>query len=497
MEKIQETIAKLYIAYMCVVFCLYYNNNYIDILQAKRLAFLCGGGIYVTAAFLLGLVMWWKGRKTSKGAMGRKHTRALLFLVVLVASWVVSFGISVDKAEAFWGNGAKCTGLLMYLIGALSVWFLWKYLNWTPALTWLFLIASGIVCLLQIVNRWGADPLGMYSNLVEEEKEIFVSTIGQVNYNAAFDCLVIAALMAMFLLCRELFSKIVYGTVLAAAYAGAICCCSDSVYPAIAVMFAVLLLYVSVHPEKWRDFCIELILLDAAVFAVWLCWNHIGAVRFWGISALLFNMKLHWLLTGAMWLFILAGFLCRAKWSRGWRWYCTALVILAPLAAAGAWCFSFAGWERERVLGTADGRLDIWGRVWRAFENAPLLHKLWGYGFNNVSQALSLTGAGQVGSAALVDAHNIFLNCLLTSGVIGTVLLVVFLLGLLVDSVRAIKKTDAALAGCMIVLAYAVQGMFNGPQVLTEPVYLVGFGVAAGIIRRAEQPDTAPAHLKK
>jgi O-antigen ligase len=150
---------------------------------------------------------------------------------------------------------------------------------------------------------------------------------------------------------------------------------------------------------------------------------------------------------------------------------------------------SLEGWQITDAIGAGDSRLEIWRRVWRAFLDAPLVHKLWGYGFNNVNQALALSGANLLGTDELVDAHNIFLNSLLTSGVVGTALALAFLLWLFVHSIRMLKEKETALLAAMIVLTYAAQGMLNGPQVLTEPVYLVGIGVAAGIVRPRQESD--------
>jgi O-antigen ligase len=506
MGKVQETIAKIYIGYMCVVFCLFYHNNYIDMMQAKRLAFLFGGILYVLLACALELLKFLIGDTGGQSRKKRKnqHSRntapkiraprpgsAAKFLILLLMSWLMSFAVSIDRQEAFWGQGAKCTGLLLYAVGALSAYFLWKYASWTPVLSWVFLGVTVIVCQLQILNRWGIDPLGMYSNLVEEQKIVFISTIGQVNYNASLDCFLIAVLLVMFLLCKERFSQIIYAVTLVIAYAGAICCCSDSFYLALAAMFVLLLCYVYAHPDKWIRLAVELLLLDAAVFGIWFFWSFVRNTYFWGVSVLLFNMKLHWALTGTLWVILISGYLFSTRWRRLWKWYCAVLSAAIPLTVVMVIRSSLEGWQIADATGGGESRLEIWRRVWRAFLDAPLVHKLWGYGFNNVNQALALSGANLLGTDELVDAHNIFLNSLLTSGVVGTVLAFAFLLWLFVDSIRTMKEKETALLAAMIVLAYAAQGMLNGPQVLTEPVYLVGIGIAAGIVRPRQLSEPA------
>jgi hypothetical protein len=472
-------------------------------MQAKRLAFLFGGILYVLLACALELLALVIGDTDGKSRKKRKNRNtapqirvprlgsAAKFLILLFLSWLMSFAVSIDRQEAFWGQGAKCTGLLLYAVGALSVYFLWKYVSWTPILSWVFLGVTVIVCQLQILNRWGIDPLGMYSNLVEEQKSVFISTIGQVNYNASLDCFLVAVLLVMFLLCKERFSQIVYAAALVIAYAGAICCCSDSFYLALAAMFVLLLCYVYAHPDKWVRLAVELILLDVSVFGIWFFWSFVRNTYFWGVSALLFNMKLHWALTGALWVILISGYLFSTRWRSLWKGYCAVLSAAIPITVVMVIRSSLEGWQITDAIGAGDSRLEIWRRVWRAFWDAPLVHKLWGYGFNNVNQALALSGTNLLGTDELVDAHNIFLNSLLTSGVVGTALALAFLLWLSVHSIRMLKEKETALLAAMIVLTYAAQGMLNGPQVLTEPVYLVGIGVAAGIVRPRQLSEPA------
>lgn len=448
-------------------------------MQAKRLAFLFGGINFVIAMAILGLIDHFSAK--AKMQVKRPGYECLLPAAFLI-SWGISFGLSIDKSEAFWGYGAKCTGLLVYVTGLLCAYLLWKHLTWTPILTWTFLLGAGIVSILQILNRWGIDPLGMYSNLVEEEKPVFISTIGQVNYNAAFNCLTIAVLLVLFMLCEELFSKIVFAVALLFAYAGGICSCSDSIYLAWIVMFYILFIYVCMHPKRWFRLAAVLLLLDAAVFGVWICWSYVRQVRFWGISALLFQMKLHWGLTILLWIFILAGSLVWWKGRRIWRQFCITLMVVLPVAMFGVFKWTIYSWQIAGEVDWTGTRFQIWEKSWMSFVNAPLLNKLFGYGFNNVQQALATVGESQLGEEIIQDAHNIFLNSLLTSGIIGTILLAGMLIGLLVKSIRLTKEKEEALFGVMIVAVYLVQGMLNGPQILTEPVYMVAFGVVAGIV---------------
>ena len=158
-------------------------------------------------------------------------------------------------------------------------------------------------------------------------------------------------------------------------------------------------------------------------------------------------------------------------------------MVVLPVTMVGVFKWTIYSWQIASEVSWTGTRFQIWEKSWRTFTNAPLPNKLFGYGFNNVQQALAVAGESQLGGEIIQDAHNIFLNSLLTSGVVGTILMAGFLIGLLVKCIRLTEKRNVALFGCMIVVTYFTQGMLNGPQILTEPVYMVAFGVVAGIVK--------------
>ena len=72
------------------------------------------------------------------------------------------------------------------------------------------------------------------------------------------------------------------------------------------------------------------------------------------------------------------------------------------------------GGDGSEIL-TMTGRTELWGFVWEKILQAPLL----GHGFNTAQTVLSLEWWGQPDAA--VGAHNMWLQSLLTLGIVGTI----------------------------------------------------------------------------
>ena len=126
-----------------------------------------------------------------------------ILVLAMIASWGIGMLFAVEPKEAFLGEYNKCTGLIMYLLGAVAMYYLAKYLQWKVELIWSFLFGTTIVYLLQILNRFNIDPLGMYDEIADHQRMAYLSTLGHGNYNAAYNCLTIVIGMIFFYLCIE------------------------------------------------------------------------------------------------------------------------------------------------------------------------------------------------------------------------------------------------------------------------------------------------------
>ncbi|MDY3796851.1 MAG: hypothetical protein SOZ81_09165, partial [Agathobacter sp.] len=84
----------------------------------------------------------------------------------------------------------------------------------------------------------------------------------------------------------------------------------------------------------------------------------------------------------------------------------------------------------------------------------------------------------------IADAHNEFLNSLVTSGIIGTAIITAIIVLILIRGFRLLKENEKGLFVVIGLLAFIAQGMINGPQSITTPVFLLELGVFWCIVRK-------------
>lgn len=484
----QSKVTTIYILYTFTVFLWYTHYKYLDIMQAKRMVFLFGTAIYDTIMLICSI--------SAKFGQDEQHKNTIhwykILSIMMITGWIFSTIGSLDRTEAIWGYGGKCTGLLVYLLGLIAAMYICEYLQWSPVITWGMLLSVVVICGLQVLNRWGIDPLEMYTNIMDDQKRLFISTIGQVNYNASLNCMILGAIMGLYLLCEKRISQVVYGIALAFVYAGSICCCSDSAYLGILLVLLVHFVYVGAHPDKWRRFVQENIILAGVIIALWFIWNCIDSVFVWDITLLLFDTRILWRLLLLLTFFLVIStfilWLEKIKKIHIWRGYCIGIMIYAPAQLVLIVAKVMTEPEYWNTIATWMGyRVEIWKRCWRTFEVAPVWNKMWGYGFNNIDKALANIGGAEFGNSMIADAHNIVINTLVTSGIVGTILWIVMLGLMLVKAIRHIEKNKECLLVISGILGYCLQGMVNGPQIFTTPILLVGMGIWLNMIQQDEK----------
>lgn len=200
-ETLQRKIISVYLVFMFLIFPLYYRNNYIDILRAKKRIYLIGTGVMLV--LMLFIALYRKiHEKTGKQKFESRWQEKVFCIDVLCTfiAWCAGLALCPYKVDALYGTSGRYLGYVMLFAGLLSMLLIARYLSWSVGLTWSFVIGTSLIYILQILNQWDIDILGMKSNLVERQHGIFTGTLGNLNYNAAFDCFALAGGM-VFLCC--------------------------------------------------------------------------------------------------------------------------------------------------------------------------------------------------------------------------------------------------------------------------------------------------------
>lgn len=497
----QRKTVSIYLGFMFVIFPLYYRDNYIDILRAKKSVYLNVTGILIVLMLLMMLYQKvHEKREKGKVESGWQNRVFFAAVVLSVIAWCAGLALCPYKADALYGTSGRYLGYVILFAGLASMLSIAGYLSWNVGLTWSFVIGTSLVYIIQILNEWNIDILGMKGNLLETQHDVFTGTLGNCNYNAAFDCLAIAGGMVFFMVCKEKKSRLVYGIMLFLGFMGAFCCRSDSVFLGIAAVFAVVLWYALGKTEKLVVFWWEITLFFAASCLTRVLYD-VFADHAYKMDGLTLFMLRWEVLTAEVLIVILSG-ICifyREKLFKSavrlQKWYFWAvLLLLAGMVCLIAvvnllnWNFLQEGLLGKLKIDDAWGsyRGYVWIRSLNIYNGFPLWNKLFGCGANTLSYLLDEQYGQEMTAlfhAKFIDTHNEYLQSLLTTGIVGTAGYFGMILYPFVQSLRRIGENENALFAIAGTAAFLAQAFVNNTQVVTLPFVFIQTGIFLSVIR--------------
>lgn len=165
-----------YILYSMLTLFVLKMDTYFDMEEYKCAAFT---GILVLggAAFLAGLP---KAEGLRRWHWDRPTCWALAWGGCLILSQLLSH----EGRNGLWGGNSYYMGTL-FMLACIALYLMLKHGASRQLVSWgtkLFLLAGLLADLLGIVNQYGCDPLGVTSMLIEEQRGVYFTTIGQMNF---------------------------------------------------------------------------------------------------------------------------------------------------------------------------------------------------------------------------------------------------------------------------------------------------------------------------
>ena len=197
---IQDKAVFFYTILILCVLPLYTRQGYFALTLAKfqfmEYATLLFGGIFLVCNLTCKVI---NRKKIFFAKWNAVDCLALLFLL--------AGGISVRFSEygmdAFTGECGRRNGLLIYLIYALAIFLIvenGKLYRWS---LYAMEFAAIFICGIGILNHFGADPLHFFWDLVEEQQTYFSSTIGHIDVFGVYAGMMFAYAATGFLLAKK------------------------------------------------------------------------------------------------------------------------------------------------------------------------------------------------------------------------------------------------------------------------------------------------------
>jgi hypothetical protein len=507
--------AYLYVLLMLGVFPLFYRNGYIDIMESKwgffSITTLIAVAVAGIATIILVCTRYEDVKKDSWKSWLKTFSITDWCVILLMVSVLISWLFCDYKSEAFSGSAGKMAGVYFYLILFIAYFLVSRYLKYDQWVLLIYIITNFIVFGLAILNHFMIDPLGMYSNLAEDNYWMFITTMGNINVLAGYLCVFVPVTMVLFCFCETLLSQVIYGVFMVISFMGLISANGDAGIIGIAAAFLFLFWFCFESYDRLKRFFLMATLFFAGAGLIgWLDNMNIETVKepLATLPSFIGKSTVSHLAIIVFAVFTVIMFLLQKKEvvTKPLKVIRNIVFILIGLIAlAGFSAFIYLSTAGSSInLGEWDTYLrfsDLWGSsrgfTWKRVliiygEDYHVIQKLFGYGPDLLGVPLHERFNDQIFAkmgAYLVDAHNETLQVLSTVGIFG----VVGYMGAQITACRrfakSFQKDPFLLAVATGVVAYIAQGMMSSPQTFGTPILFIGLAIGESIMRGNRQNE--------
>lgn len=527
MDILRSAVAGVMVFIFLFIYPLYIRNRYGEVIEGKYQLYWMTALTGLAVALILGLI-WLladlilykrQGCKAffagfRQGEWKKRISLPHIFLLIFMAAVVISTLQSEYLYESVWGNEGRYSGAFLLLLYGTSTWIISRMLKFHQAYLEIFLVSAMGVCLLGIADYFHWDPMEFKLGMIHNQT-LFTSTFGNINVYTAFVDIAAGTAAALFVSARG--KKVFwYYICMAVIFTAAIAGRSDNVYLAFGVLLGFLPFYA--FKEK-RGLCRYLIM------AATLC----SVIRFLGlfetrkgealgevIGLAGFSASVGstvWLTAATAILWILAAVLylrnrdqleepLEKRIKLIWAAVLGATLLLGAAALLDA---NLGGHgDRYGILAPYLVFNDYWGTtrgfVWRfaieLYNQFPLIHKIFGYGpetfgilttqYNGNTMVEMYTEFG----VYYDNAHNAFLQYLVTIGAAGLLTYVLFTGSVIWQLVKKGSKNPAITACVFGISCYLAQSVVNIELPAATPVFWTLMAVGLAAVRSENREKT-------
>ncbi|RKD35372.1 polymerase [Lacrimispora algidixylanolytica] len=501
-DKFIRIILSIYIILIGVGLPLIVRDKYFDILVFKYYYY-CSCTIVMLAILLvysiLTKIKWFESLSKEKIKTGiNKLTWPDFFVLVFYLIASVSTITSDYVYESFWGNEGRLTGLFLitgYVITYLCISKLWrfrsKYVDY-------ILFAGIVVCLLGISDYFKLDILGFKAPMLENQKDIFTSTIGNINTYTAYIGMIVALTTVLFSFERNIKRTIFYFICMLIGFFAIIMGVSDNAYLSLGALFGILPLFLFKNNIGLRRY----IIVIATFFSVVQCisWiNDYMGNRVIGINSsfnlianfrwLLLLITIFWLIVG-IWFFhdhIKKKNIIEYGKTLCYCWLGLLLLLFVSILFIIYDCNFLNNVNKYGNLSSFLLLDDEWGThrgyIWRnameCYFRFPIWHKLVGYGPETLGILLLQKTVNNPYNEIFDNAHNEYLQLLITVGVIGLISYISFIISVIKRGLKLYSDNYYVVAAIFGIICYSIQALVNLNLPIITPVFWILLGIAS------------------
>ncbi len=496
--KILGGLSLVYILAVILVFPFYYEKYYFNMLEAKSHAVMIVSILFLTLSFVSLILIFMKEsfkkwfKVFLKGLNLTDYAMAIFMIAAIMSNLVTAY-----KSDALMGSFGWSVGTL-YLVAMVLVYFFVS--RWGKAgkyeLYALFVVLS-IIYIWVILNGIHVDPLGFHENLATDDYVRYVACIGNVNWYVGFFALTMPFFLMYSVVGEKAYERLASCILIMLGTMTTITVNSDGVFLGLLAMIFFFLLFSSrdkLHMERAMR---TMIFLSVGIFLVWLLRFYTNMVEITGFGALVIKPKFFGTLLWLSLAFsILFNRLKETHYTRA-KYFVRALLI-ALLILFAFYGISYITKDFSEKWGHNRGK--IWMVAIEAYRGFNPLQKIFGGGSNCFGYYyMDITGSDWVR-----NAHNEYLEYLVTTGALGFISYVAIYLSVLIYGIREMliprAEGDNLLKNaCFIaILSYGAQAIVNNPMALNGVIFVTVLALYRGsLVKRKPGLKRTKKHNNK
>ncbi len=531
--RLMTGITSAFLLYMLVIYPLALHDHYFDITYTKYTIFKVGV-ILFAVIWAMGLVMVLTG--INAGDMKGRHAggnakvgtmdklKAVICdgvygtdicMVLFFISGVMSFIMAEDKKNAFTGEQGRYCGLafmilifIMYIIVSARVSNMEKM--WS-LISMVFVLVSSVTFIIAILQNIGFDPFKLLDGINRKQRNIYVSTFGNIDIFGSFICIALPLFMGLYVTEKSNIKRIVYGIGVFAGFMAFIPANADVVFAGVgAAIIAVL--FATVYMER-VDRLFELVMLGSGGYLGMVLLRMLvgtNGAKITGFNRLAEHPALLVIIFAVV-LFIRLiiqvyinrnkteiyinenkseVYINKQKNGTGIKLIIALAVVLISGIAVIIYGIknNLAMFDFNDKWGSYRGY--IWRRVTGLYGELPFVQKIFGHGNESIRSLMDdrfYDEMLQVTGTVYDNAHNEYLQYLVTQGLLGMLSYVGVVVTAAIAGVKKIKRSPYILGLLLAVVSYGVQAMFNVNQCITTPYMFLMTAMLIGTCRRVTE----------
>lgn len=493
---ILQSLTSIYIAGILGALPLIVSGGYANITATKSKSFYTMTIIYIVLVCLGGIFVRLPAKeKTLKGL--RKPYALDVSVILFGISALMSSLMSEYQNDVWYGQHSRYQGCVTIILYVAVYFAVSRNFSFGNGALIAATAAFSAVCMVGLFNCFDIDVLGIYSVIEESSKKICISTIGNVNFFSSYVCLLLPLAICGFCQAKERLSIAVYLIAVVMGTLGAMMTSSESFVAGFvaSVVIMALIFLKDADKTKCLILAVGLIFIVAQIFRLFCSFAKEPNYK---VSELL-SILTHPVVTALILAVLAVIYAVVTKEPQSVIIIRKGFIVVATLACASVGMLivmantvlsdvTFAGLDKY-IKFTADWGTDR-GQIWKMcielYKNFSLKEKLFGIG----PEALYKITGTQGNFEAIVDqAHNEYLQHLLTIGLAGLASYIGMIVSTCVVAVKYLKNNPLGIAAFAGLVAYWIQAAFNLAQPFTTPVMYLYIACIGGLALKAKHSE--------